>query len=87
MAVDPVTAALEVGGRLIDKLFPDPKQKADALLKLKELEQSGDLAVIAGQTESNKVEAASPDRFTSRWRPFVGWVCGTALALLLRAPA
>jgi hypothetical protein len=32
------------------------------------------------QTDVNKVEAASSDPFTSRWRPFIGWVCGSALA-------
>jgi hypothetical protein len=30
--------------------------------------------------ETNKVEAGSLDPFTSRWRPFIGWVCGSACA-------
>jgi hypothetical protein len=33
-----------------------------------------------GQLEINKVEAAHESRWVSGWRPFVGWVCGSALA-------
>jgi hypothetical protein len=71
---------LEVGSKLIDKLFPDPQKKAEALLKLKELEQSGDLAVIAGQNSVNAVEAANANIFISGWRPACGWVCVSGLA-------
>ncbi len=74
---------LSIGEKLVDKLIPDPKAKAEALQKLTELEQSGDLAIIAGQVEINKIEAASADPFTSRWRPFIGWTCGAALAMQL----
>lgn len=76
-------AILGIGEKLIDKLWPDPKSKAEALQKLKEMEQAGDLAVIAGQNEINKIEAANSNIFVSGWRPFIGWVCGGALALQL----
>ena len=33
---------------------------------------------MSDQAEINKVEAASSDPFVSRWRPFIGWVCGMA---------
>jgi hypothetical protein len=80
MALDPLSAILEVGGKLIDKLIPDPKQKAEAIIKLEELRQSGDLAIISSQMKLNEVEAANTNLFVSGWRPFVGWVCGGALA-------
>lgn len=83
MALDPISAVLDVGKTLIERFIPDPKQKAEALLKLREMEQSGDLQVIANQIEINKIEAASPRLFVSGWRPFIGWVCGAALALQL----
>jgi hypothetical protein len=73
MAIDPVTAILDIGGKVIDRLWPDPVQAAQAKLELIKLQQSGDLAQIAGQLEINKVEAASSNPFTSGWRPFVGW--------------
>lgn len=77
---NPLELVLGIGEKLIDKLFPDPAKKAEALLELKKLEQSGDLAVIAGQVEINKIEAANPNVFISGWRPFVGWICASALA-------
>ena len=81
MALEPLTAILDIGGKLIDKLFPNPAEKAAALLKLREPEQSGDLAVIAGQIDLDKIEAANPRLFVSGWRPFVGWVCASGMAM------
>jgi hypothetical protein len=78
-----IGSIFDIGTKLIDKLIPDPKAKAEALQKLQEMEQNGDLAVIAGQNEINKIEAASPTLFVSGWRPSVGWTCSGALALQL----
>lgn len=72
MAVDPLTAALSIGGQVIARIWPDPADQAKAQLALLELAQRGELA----QLEVNKVEAASSSAFTSSWRPFVGWICG-----------
>ena len=83
MAFDPISAAFDFGKELIGKLIPDPKQKADALLKLEEMRQNGDLAVISGQNDINKIEAASTNIFVAGWRPMIGWVCGSALAFQL----
>jgi|TARA_R110000850_G_scaffold46861_1_gene117797 hypothetical protein len=80
---DAVTAGLKI----IDKFIPDPKAKADAIFKLKNLEQEGNMAQLnayvtqlSGQIEINKIEAASTNLFKSGWRPFIGWVCGSAFA-------
>ena len=35
---------------------------------------------LSGQIEINKIEAASSNLFKSGWRPFIGWVCGSAFA-------
>lgn len=80
MALDPVTAVLDIGGKLIDRLWPDPTQAAAAKLELIKLQTNGELQVIAGQLEINKVEAANASVFVSGWRPFIGWVCGGACA-------
>ncbi len=37
-------------------------------------------AQVQAQLEINKAEAASGDKFTSRWRPAIGWICGFAMA-------
>ncbi len=76
---DPVTAALDIGGKLIDRLWPDPAQRDTAKLELLKLQQSGELAGITGQVEINKIEAASASVFVSGWRPFIGWICGAGL--------
>lgn len=80
MSLDPVSALLDVGGKVIDRLWPDPVQAATAKLELIKLQQSGELAAMAGQLDINKVEAASASVFVSGWRPFIGWVCGAACA-------
>lgn len=80
MSLDPVSALLDIGGKVIDRLWPDPVQAANAKLELIKLQQSGELAVIVGQLEINKAEAASASVFVSGWRPFIGWVCGAACA-------
>lgn len=78
MALDPVTAALDIGGKLIDRLWPDPTQKAAAQLELFKLQREGELAQIVGQLEINKEEAKSASTFVSGWRPAVGWMCVAA---------
>lgn len=44
------------------------------------MQVSGELEQLAGQLEVNKVEAAHSSLFVAGWRPFIGWVCGAALA-------
>lgn len=78
--MDPVTIMLGIGNKVIDRLWPDPAQAAAAKLELFKLQQSGELAVITGQMEINKTEAANPSVFVAGWRPFIGWVCGAASA-------
>lgn len=87
MSLDPITALIDVGGKVIDKIFPDPLQRDQAKLELLRLQQTGELAILAAQTdiakgqiEVNRQEAASEDMYRAGWRPFVGWVCGVALA-------
>jgi len=62
--------------KIIDKLIPDPAQKAMVQLELAKL----DLQAITAQTEVNKVEAGHRSIFVAGWRPFVGWVSGIGLA-------
>lgn len=79
-ALDPVTAILNIGEELINRIFPDPTQAAAAKLELVKLQQSGELAVMTAQTDINKEEAKSSSVFVSGWRPFIGWVCGAGCA-------
>lgn len=83
----PILGILDVGMKILDKFIPDPQAKADAQFKLMQMQQTGELAELAadtqlaqGQIDTNKVEAASTSLFVSGWRPFVGWVCASSLA-------
>ena len=78
--MDPISAILNIGTTIINKLFSDPEQAAKAQLELLKLQQSGELAAIISQTDINKVEAASDSIFVAGWRPFCGWVGGAGLA-------
>jgi hypothetical protein len=42
----PLDAILNIGSKVLDKVFPDPAQAEQAKLKLLELQQSGELAQI-----------------------------------------
>lgn len=60
----PLTALLEVGGKLIDKLIPDPEAKAKAQLELAKMAQDGELAKMANETAVYKAEQ---ENVTARW--------------------
>ena len=81
MALDPLSAILDIGSKVIDRVWPNPVEAAAAKLELLKMQQSGELSIIAGQLEINKAEAASPSAFVSGWRPFIGWVCGSGFAI------
>lgn len=86
--MDPASSLLlGLGAKLIDSLFPDPKQKAEAQLELFKLQQNGELAKLAADTtlaskqaDINIEEAKSDSLFKSGWRPAVGWVCAATFA-------
>lgn len=69
--MDPITISgiLGIGGKLIDKLFPDPTEKAKAQLELLRLQQAGELDEMKTQLSAIIAEANSTDPWTSRARP------------------
>jgi hypothetical protein len=58
-------ALLNVGGKLIDKLIPDPQAKAQAQLELAKLAQTGELTQMANETELYRLEQGN---VTDRWK-------------------
>lgn len=79
MALDPITAVLDIGGKVFDRFFPDPTQATAAKLELYKLQQSGELAQITGQLAINQEEAKSVNWFVAGARPFIMWGCGFAM--------
>ncbi len=61
----PLTALLEVGGKLIDKLIPDQEAKAKAQLDLAKMAQDGERAKMANETDLYKSEQAG---VSERWK-------------------
>src|SRR5690242_5162672 len=80
MALDPVTAILNIGNSLIDRLLPVKAQAEAAKAALLQLQVQGELSQLQGQLDINKAEATNPNWLVAGWRPFVGWVCGFGLA-------
>jgi hypothetical protein len=87
MSLDPLTAVMNVGKELIERIWPDPNQRAEQLFKLEELKQHGDIDrlnahvnLMLGQLKVNAKEAEHKSLFVSGWRPAVGWVCVAILA-------
>ena len=69
--MDPLTISglFGIGGKLIDKLFPDPEQKAKAQLELLRMQQAGELDEMKTQLSAIIADAQSQDPWTSRARP------------------
>jgi len=71
-----VVQPIEAVGKILDNLFTTDGEKLDKQAILTRLAQQPNLA----QIELNKIEAAHRTIFVAGWRPFIGWVCGFALA-------
>jgi hypothetical protein len=69
-------SVIGVAGTVLNKFVVDKDLKAKLEHELKTAFHSANLA----QIEINKQEAAHKSLFVAGWRPFVGWVCGFALA-------
>jgi len=59
-----INLLLPFAGKILDKFFPDPAQKAEAQVKLMELAQSGELAKMANDTKLFELEQSNT---TQRW--------------------
>lgn len=69
--MDPITISgiFGIGTKLIDKIFPDPTEKAKAQLELMRLQQAGELDEVKVALSAIIAEANSTDPWTSRARP------------------
>jgi hypothetical protein len=84
MPWDGVVDLLKTG---IDKIWPDKTEADKAKAALAQAEVAGNLQELQNQWENakeqievNKEEAANNSIFVAGWRPFIGWVCGSAFA-------
>lgn len=69
MALDPLTAVLNIGGQIIDKIFPDKAEADRAKLELLKQQQAGEFKELESAYAAIVAEATSSDPWTSRARP------------------
>jgi hypothetical protein len=87
MDITGLGSAFDFGGKIIDKIIPDAAERDKAKLALLEMQQNGELAKLAAETDLakgqlaiNAEEAKSASVFVAGWRPGAGWVCVIGLA-------
>lgn len=73
MDITGLGAVSDLASTVINKIWPDKSEEEKQQL-------AAAVMVVQGQLDINKVEAANPSVFVSGWRPFIGWVCGSACA-------
>jgi hypothetical protein len=73
MALDPITAGIDLVREVVSRVWPDATEtdKQKAVMALAELQ---------AQTDINKIEAANQNIWVSGARPFILWICGVAFA-------
>lgn len=65
----PTDALFDIGGKLIDRLWPDPAQRDAAKLELLKMEQAGELKELDAAMSVIVAEATSDHWIVSAWRP------------------
>jgi hypothetical protein len=60
-----IDALLNIGGKIIDRVLPDPEAKAKAQLELATLAQNGELAQMANDTKLYEIEQTNT---SDRWK-------------------
>lgn len=79
-----VTAVSQVIGTVLNRVLPrekmSEKDAADIQRAIESELLQADWQQIAGQLAINQAEAGHASIFVAGWRPFIGWVCGGALA-------
>ena len=72
MDITGVGAVSDLINTAINKIWPDKTEQEKA-------ELAGAIALVQGQLDVNKAEAANSNWFVAGWRPYIGWICGTGL--------
>jgi len=65
---------------LLDKFIEDKDQKAALAHEIATMAEKHAQERAMAQADVNKQEAQHRNIWVAGWRPFIGWVCGVALA-------
>lgn len=72
MALDPLSAGLELASSVVARIWPDKTQQEREQL-------AAAVALVQGQLAVNAAEASSGSAYAAGWRPTVGYVCVAGL--------
>ena len=75
-----IASLLPVASKLLDKFVEDKDTKNKLAHEIATMAERHAQELAKGQLEINKAEATHKSIFVAGWRPFIGWVCGVALA-------
>ena len=64
-----VSSIFDIGGKILDKFFPDPAERARKEIELLQMQQTGELKELETRMSAILAEANSEDPWTSRARP------------------
>lgn len=73
MAVDPITAGMDLARTVVQTIWPDKTAAEQAQL-------AAAVQLVQGQMGVNTEQAKSSSLFIAGPRPFIMWVCGVAFA-------
>lgn len=69
MNLSDLNPLVAIGGKILDRVLPDPETANKAKLELAQLQQSGELSVMANETKLYEVEQTA---ITDRWTADMG---------------
>lgn len=81
LGLDPVSNVADAAAKIISLFKTNPTVKLADAFSLQEDQLKGQIQEVLAQIQVNAVEAASKSTFVAGWRPYIGWVCGTALGI------
>ena len=76
----PLLALLPALEKILDKVIPDSAAAERAKAELIATATNQEFQLALAQIQTNQEEAKHSSIFVAGWRPFIGWVCGAALA-------
>lgn len=77
---NPISSITDAISKVLDRVLPNKEQNDAAKAQLLQVEVQGQIQEVLAQIQVNALEAQSQSTFVAGWRPYVGWICGTALA-------
>jgi hypothetical protein len=80
MSITGIGEIANLASSIVSKIWPDASQAQKDALTLELAQMQAQTAADAAQTSVDQAEAGNTSVFVAGWRPFIGWVCGSAFA-------